>query len=95
MLAFKVVLYVLTLAGMFVFAFWERKLTHQLTDEVLEQQRENVSDFDSFYQIRKDTRRTSILRNLLREARSKLNVVIGFKFLFAVVFVIEIIVLQR
>ena len=95
MLALKIMLYVLTLAGAFFFAFRERKLTQQLTDEALEKQQENVSDFDSFYGIRRDIRRVRILRNLPREARSRLNVAIGLKVLFAVVFVIEVITLQR
>ena len=39
MLALKIMLYVLTLAGAFFFAFRERKLTQQLTDEHLKSSR--------------------------------------------------------
>ena len=95
MLVFKIVLYIMTLAATFFFAFRERKLKEELTGELLERQHENVSDFDSFYEIRKDIRRERILRDLPKGARSKLNIAIGLKFLFGVVFCIEILLLQR
>jgi hypothetical protein len=95
MLAFKIVLYIMTLAAMFFFAFRERKLREELTDELLEQQHENVSDFDSVYEIRRDIRRERILRDTPNGAKSKLNIAIGLKFLFGVAFCIEILLLQR
>lgn len=95
MLAFKIVLYIITLAATFFFAFRERKLKQQLTDALLDQRNENVSDFYSFYEIRKDFKRERILRNLPHGAKSNLNIAIGLKFLFGVAFCIEILILQR
>lgn len=95
MIEFKIVLYTLTLAATFFFAIRERKLKLELTDSVLNQQRENVSDFDSLYEIRKDIQRERILRDIPPAAKSKLNVAIGLKFLFGVAFCIEILILQR
>ncbi len=95
MLVFKIVLYIVTLAATFFFAIRERKLKEELTDEILRRQRENVSDFDSFYEIRKDIKRERILRDLPRRAKSKLNMAIGLKFLFGLAFCIEILILQR
>jgi hypothetical protein len=95
MIVFKIVLYLMTIAATFFFEFRERKLKHQLTDEQLEQQHENVSDFDSFYEIRRNIKREHILRNLPDGAKSKLNIAIGLKFLFGVVFCLEILILQR
>jgi len=57
------VLYIMTLAAAFFFAFRELKLKEELTDELIERQHENVSDFDSFYEIRKDIKRFLIERN--------------------------------
>jgi len=94
MLVFKIALYILTIAFAFLFAFWERKLEHQLTDELLEQQHENISDLDSFYEIRRDIRRQRILSNLPREALFKLRVVVSLKFLFGAILVLEVIILQ-
>ncbi len=94
MVAFKASLYFLTIAGMFFFAFWERKLKHQLTDDLLER-RENVSDFDSFYGIREDMRRERILKCLPREVLFNLRVVVSLKFLFFVILIAEVIFLQR
>jgi hypothetical protein len=95
MIAFKIVLYILTLAATFFFAIRERKLKLQLTDTLLNQHRETASDFDSLYEIRKDIRRERILKDLPPGAKSKLNVAIGLKLLFGVAFVIEILILQR
>jgi hypothetical protein len=95
MLVFKIVLYIMTLAAMFLFALRERKLKEELTDDLLEHPHENVSDFDSVYEIRKEIRRERILRDIPNGAKSKLNIAIGLKFLFGVAFCIEILLLQR
>lgn len=95
MLVFKIVLYIMTLAATLFFAFRERKLKAELTDELLEHQSENVNDFDSVYEIRRDIRRERILRDIPNGAKSKLNIAIGLKFLFGVAFCIEILLLQR
>lgn len=95
MLVFKIGLYVVTLAATFFFAIRERKLKEELTDELVGRQHENVSDFDSLYEIRKDIKRERILRDLPHRAKSKLNMAIGLKFLFGVAFCIEILILQR
>ena len=95
MLVFKIVLCMSTLATAFLFAFRERKLKHQLTDALLDQQHENVSDFDSLYEIRRDIRRERILRNLPQKAKSKLNVAIALKILFVVAFCMEVLILRK
>lgn len=94
MLAFKIALYILTLGSAFFFGFWELKLRRQLTDGSLEQH-ENVSDFDSLYDVRKEIRRERLLNRLPREVRFKLRVVVSLKLLFFAILVIEVILLQR
>jgi hypothetical protein len=94
MLAFKIALYVLTISSAFFFGFWELKLKRQLTDDFLDQQHENVSDIDSFYEFRRDVRRERILKNLPREVLFKYRVEVGLKVLFAAILIIEVIVLQ-
>lgn len=94
MLAFKIALYILTSATALFFAFWERKLKHQLTDELLEQQHQNVSDLDGSYEIRRDIRRERILKSLPPEALFKLRIVMTLKLLFTAIFVTEVIFLQ-
>jgi hypothetical protein len=93
--AFKIALYILTSATALFFAFWEMKLKHQLTDKSLKQQHESVSDIDSFYEFRRDIRRERILKSLPREVLSKLRVVMSLKLLFAAIFIVEVILLQR
>ena len=95
MLIFKIVLYIMTLAATFFFAFRERKLKEEMTDELLERQHKNVRDFDSFYEIRRGILCERILRDLPQGAKSKLSIAIGLKFLFGVAFCIEILLLQR
>jgi hypothetical protein len=95
MLAFKIILYVLTIVGVFFFAFRERRLRQQLTDDALQQQSESASDFDSLYEIRKEMRRDRLLRDLPSRARSELNFSIGLKFLFALAVVIEALIFQK
>ena len=95
MLAVKIFLYVATLAGGFYFAFRERKLRQQLTDDALRHRRETASDFDSLYEIRKEIAREQLLRDLPPTLRSSLNYSIGFKFLFIATFLFEIFILQR
>lgn len=95
MLAFKAGLCVLTLAAAFFFAFWERKLIHELTDGIVEKQHENVSDIDSFYEFRRDIRRIRILGSLPRKARFKLRIITSLKLLFAAILVVEVLFLPR
>ncbi len=95
MLVFKITLYALTLGMAFFFGFWEMKLRGELTEEALERQPETVSDYcDIFYNIRKQVRRERVLNSLPHEARSKLNVIIGLKFVFALILFIEVVLLQ-
>jgi hypothetical protein len=94
MLPLKIALYVLTLGTAILLEFWERKLKHQLTDDILEKQRENVSDIDSFYGFRRNLRRERILKGLPREALLKLRIIVGLKFLLLAVLAIEVFVLQ-
>lgn len=96
MLAFKVVLYIVTIGSAFFFAFWEWKLRRRLTDEALAQQSESVSDYsDLSYDIRREMRRERILKSLPPEAMFKLKVIASFKFLFVAVLIVEVFFLQR
>jgi hypothetical protein len=95
MLAFKIAIYVLTFAMASFFGFWELKLKRQLTDELLDQQHKNVSDIDSFYELRRDIRRERVLKSLLPEVRFKLRLVMSLKLVFAVALVIAVLILQR
>jgi hypothetical protein len=95
MLAFKVALYILTSTSALFFGFWELKLKRQLTEEALNQQHETVSDIDCFYGFRRDIRRGRILKSLPPEALFKLRMVMSLKIIFAVAFVIAVIILQR
>ncbi len=93
---FKAVLYTVTIGIAFFFGFWEWRMRRRLTDEALEQQNENVSDYsDVLYDIRKETRRERILKSLPPASLFKFRVVASLKFLFVAILVIEVIFLQR
>jgi hypothetical protein len=95
MRAFKVALYVLTIAISFFFGLWELRLKRQLTDEALAPQREDVSELDPLYELRRGFRRERILRSLPRETISKLRIVVTLKFVCVAILVVEVILLQR
>ena len=90
MLAFKSALVVLTLAVAMFFGFWELRIKRQMTDDALDRE-ETVSDYsDVSYDMRRDIRRESILRNLPPEPRSRLRVVLSLKLIFVGILIIEV-----
>jgi hypothetical protein len=93
-LILKVVLYCTTIAVALVFAFWELKLKRQLTDEDF-QPSKNVGDFGILNDLSERMQREHILRGLPQQVRRKFKVVVGFKFLFLALLIIEVFVLQR
>jgi hypothetical protein len=95
MLVFRILIYALTLAAALFFAFWEMKIRRTSTDEILDRQ-ERVSDYaDYSYDIRREIRRERVFRHLPREVIFKLRIVAGLKIVFAVLFVLEVLILQR
>jgi hypothetical protein len=95
MFALKAALYVPTIAGLFFFSFWERKLTRQWIDEVLEKG-EGVSDYGILYSLTtKIKRRMCIVESLPAEVCYKLRVIRGLMFLFMAVLCLEVVLLQR
>jgi hypothetical protein len=96
MLALKTALYTLTIGFAFFFASWELKLRRRLTDDALDQQNENVSDYaDVSYGIRREVRRERIKKSLPAEILFKLRIVASLKFLFVAILIAEVIFLQR
>ena len=90
MLAFKSALVVLTLAVAMFFGFWELRIKRQMTDDALDRE-ETMSDYsDVLYDMRRDIRRESILRNLPPESRSRLRVVLSLKLIFVGILIIEV-----
>jgi hypothetical protein len=94
MITLKIPLYLLTLGGVFFFAFREVKIRKGLTDQVLEEP-ENASDIGFTGDISREFARERLLRNLPRERLAKYRTVVALKFLFAIVFIVEVVVLQR
>ncbi|UWZ82384.1 hypothetical protein [Occallatibacter riparius] len=94
-LPFKIALYVLTIGAAFFCAFWERRRRLRLTDEPLELQHQDVSDYGALYVIKEEIRRERILKSLPRETLAKLRLVGCLKFLFLAVLAIEVVLLQR
>jgi hypothetical protein len=88
MLALKSALYVATIAAMFFFGFWELRIKRELTEEA-ELVQENPSNLSVL------SLHERVLRRLPRERLSKYHVIVGLKFLFFVLLVVEVIVLQR
>ena len=95
MVVLKLTIYVMTFAAISYFQLRENKLKHQLTDDLLNHEHETASDFDSFYELRRNIKRERLLRSLPAHERSKLRVVMSLKVLFAAALVIEVLVLQR
>jgi hypothetical protein len=94
MLALKSAVYVLTFATALFFGFWELKIKRQLVDAALPTN-ENPSDLGVWNDLAKRMERERFLRSLPRERLSKYHIIVGLKFLFAALLVVEVIVLQR
>jgi hypothetical protein len=93
-LTFKVVLYCATIAAALFFAFWELKLKRQLTDGAL-QPLKSVSDMGISNDLSERMKRERLLRSLPRQMRFKLRMVVGLKFLFVAILIVEVILLQK
>jgi hypothetical protein len=94
MLPLKDAVNCVTLSTAMFFALWELKLKRELTDG-LPKPSENVSDLGILSDLHERLRRERFLRGLPRQARSKLKIVASLKFLFVVVLIIEVFVLQK
>jgi hypothetical protein len=94
MITLKAAVYILTLAGAFVFAFWELKLKRELSDEALGQ-RGNVADYRSSNNLSERISRERILESLPLQTRRRLRLIILTKFVFVAAFLIAVVVLQR
>jgi coproporphyrinogen III oxidase len=88
------VIYGATIAAAFVFAFWERKLKLQLTDEAV-QPVKYVSDLGVLYDLKENLRRENFLSTLPPQAKIKYRVAVGLKFLFLAILFVEVIFLQQ
>lgn len=95
MLAFKISLCVLTIAIAMLFAHREMKLRRELTDEMPEERILDCGEYTVFSGLRQELKRERFLSDLPSKRRSKLRVAGGLKCLFAVILVIEIMLLQR
>jgi len=93
MLAFKSVVYVLTIASLFLFGFWEMQVRRRLTEKGAK--RESVAKFGALSGISNEIRRELFLESLPSEVLLKLRVIRSLKILFFVILIIEVLVLQR
>jgi hypothetical protein len=90
----KILIYSATIAAALLFGFWELRLKRQLTDDALHPPA-RVSDLGIVNDLSERMKREHFLRTLPRQKLRKFKLVVGLKFLFAVLFIIEVIVLQR
>src|SRR5258708_19349670 len=97
MLALKIALYIMTIASGFIFAFWELKLKRQLTEDFdnFSERHEGVSNYGILANLSKMIRRERFLESLPRNVLFKYRGVVSLKFLFILIFIAEIVVLQR
>jgi hypothetical protein len=94
MLTIKILVYFATILAAFFFGFWELKLKRELTDGVPKLS-ESVSEWGVLSDLRDRLRRERLLNRLPRQARSKLMRIIGLKFFFVVLLVVEVIMFNR
>jgi len=76
------------------FAYWERKLKVQLTDEAA-QPLKYVSDLGALYEIKESLQRERFLKGLPAQVKSRYRMAVGFKFLFFAILIIEVLVFQK
>jgi hypothetical protein len=93
-IAWKNLLYLLTITAAFFFAFWEMKIKDELTHRA-SQADQRVSDFGVWKDLSKRMNRERFLKSLPRESLSKYRVVVSLKFLSVALLVIEVILLQK
>ena len=94
MLIAKILIYSATIAAGLLFGFWELKLKHQLTDDALHPPA-RVDDLSIVNDLSERMKRERFLRTLPRQKLQKIKLVVGLKFLFVALLIIEVIVLQR
>ncbi len=94
MVAWKSLLYLLTFAAAFFFAFWEMKIKDELTHGA-SQDDQRVSDFGVWKDLSNRMNRERFLKSLPRERLSKYRVVVSLKFLSVALLVIEVILLHK
>ena len=76
------------------FAYWELRLKRQLTDDALHP-RGTFGDFEILTDFSERAKRERILRGLPKRALFKFRMVVRLKFLFAAIFIVEVILLQK
>ena len=94
MFILKVVIYSATIAAALFFGFWELKLKRQLTDGAF-QPSKNVGDFGALNDLSERMQRERILRGLPKQVLLKFKMVVGLKFLFLAILIVEVIFLQK
>jgi hypothetical protein len=90
----KVVTYCATIGAAMFFAYWERKLKLQLTDEAV-QPLKHVSDLGMLYDLKESLQRERFLRGLPAKVKFKYRMAIALKFVFFAILIVEVLVLQR
>jgi hypothetical protein len=94
LLVLKIALYSATSIGAFLFAFMELRLKRKLTDDT-PAPLANAIDFGILDDLSDRVRRERVLASLPRQARSRLRVIVGLKFLCVLILITEVLLLQR
>jgi hypothetical protein len=94
MVTLKILIYCVTIAAMFFFASWEMRLKRRLTEDALQTPRD-VVDFGVLDALSDRMERERFLKSLPPEKLFKFRVVMGLKFLFIAMLIIEVICLQK
>ena len=94
MLTAKTELYVATLAVVFLFAIWEKRIRSRVKDEFVPDHK-HVSEYGLFDEWAKEAEVERQIRKLSPEARSKLRTIVLLRFLAFATLILEVIVLQR
>jgi hypothetical protein len=90
----KVIIYCATIgAGMF-FAYWERKLMLQLTDEAV-QPLKYASDLGFLYGLKESLQRHRFLSGLPAQVKFRYRMAVGLKLLFFAILIIEVVMFQK
>ena len=94
MFALKVLIYGATLTAAFFFAFLEMKIKLQLTDPTFRPSK-NPGDFGVLNDLSERMQRERILSGLPKQVRRKFNLVVGLKFLFVALLILEVMFLHK
>jgi hypothetical protein len=90
----KLFIYALTAALAMFFAFWELRLKRQLTDSAATPNT-RPSEFGVINDLSERMNRERVLADLPRETLTKFRAVVALKFLFVVMLIVEVIILQK